>query len=363
MLINRLQEKIGHHVSVIALFDSPTIAGLAHYLGEACPDVVRRVFGPESLSAEHARDADSRSDGAGTRHRPKPRELLVALQPEGSGTPWFMVHPPGGIVVCYQALSQRLGRERPFYGIRSRGLHGEPDLPGRLEEMAEEYVAAIREVQPRGPYLLGGWSAGGLVALEMAQQLLAQGESIRMLALLDTIPETADDPNWADKPGMEYGLDLSLEELSRLGPDRAAPLPLAARLEAGTDRIQRPHAGRPPGPRRPQADLPPSHGADRPLCRPSLPRPDHPDPAVRCAVRGPDSRTTGAGEAWRPTSTSISSPASTTAWSRNRTSRTSPGRSKPACGRSKSRSSLKAKWPCVTPGGRGWPGEKSVLTR
>ena len=126
-------------------------------------------------------------------------------------------------MVCYQALSQRLGRDRPFYGIRSRGLHGEPDLPARLEEMAAEYVAAIREVQPHGPYLLGGWSAGGLVALEMAQQLLAQGESILMLALLDTIPETADDPNWADKPGMEYGLDLSLEELSRLGPDQQLP--------------------------------------------------------------------------------------------------------------------------------------------
>ena len=201
VLINRLQEKIGQHVSVIALFDSPTIAGLAHYLGEACPDVVRRVFGSDSLSGEQAADADSRLERTRARHRPRPRELLVALQPEGSGTPWFMVHPPGGIVVCYQALSQRLGRERPFYGIRSRGLHGEPDLPGRLEEMAAEYVAAIREVQPRGPYLLGGWSAGGLVALEMAQQLRAQGESIRMLALLDTIPESADDPNWADRPG------------------------------------------------------------------------------------------------------------------------------------------------------------------
>jgi hypothetical protein len=131
VLINRLQEKIGHHVSVIALFDSPTIAGLAHYLGEACPDVIRRVFGPESLSGEQAGDAASRSDGAGASHRPTPRELLVALQPEGSETPWFMVHPPGGIVVCYQALAQRLGRERPFYGIRSRGLHGErPPQPG-----------------------------------------------------------------------------------------------------------------------------------------------------------------------------------------------------------------------------------------
>ena len=134
----------------------PTIAGLAHYLGEACPDVVLREFGRESVSGEHiarARFAIGRSRAS---HRPKPRELLVALQPEGTGTPWFMVHPPGGIVLCYQALSQRLDRDRPFYGIRSRGLHDEPDLPGRLEEMAEEYVAAIREVQrartlpPRG---------------------------------------------------------------------------------------------------------------------------------------------------------------------------------------------------------------------
>ena len=223
VLINRLQEKIGHRISVIALFDSPTIAGLAHYMGEACPDVVRRVFGPESLSEEQALGADSRTEATWARHRPKPSELVVAMQPEGSGSPWFMVHPPGGIVVCYQALSQRLGRERPFYGIRSRGLHGEPDLPSRLEEMAEEYVAAIRAFQPNGPYILGGWSAGGLVALEIAQQFLAQGESIRMLALLDTSPETADDPHWADKPGMEYGLDLSLEELSRLGPDKQLP--------------------------------------------------------------------------------------------------------------------------------------------
>jgi thioesterase domain-containing protein len=57
----------------------------------------------------------------------------------------------------------------------------------------------------------------------MAQQLWEQGESIQMLALLDTSPETAEDPNWADAPGIEYGLDLSLKELSRLGPDEQLP--------------------------------------------------------------------------------------------------------------------------------------------
>jgi amino acid adenylation domain-containing protein len=223
VVMARLQEKIGHRVSVIALFDSPTVAGLARELAEAYPDIIRPVFGPESLPTEPGSNAGRPWDETSKARRPKLAELLVRLQPEGSRTPWFMVHPPGGIVVCYHALAQRLSRKRPFYGIRSRGLHGELDLPGRLEEMAEEYVAAIRTVQSCGPYLLGGWSAGGLVALEMAQQFSAQGEEMTMLALLDTIPETVDDPNWADRPGVEYGLDLSLEQLSRLGPDEQLP--------------------------------------------------------------------------------------------------------------------------------------------
>ncbi len=223
VLVNRLQKQIGHRVSVIALFDSPTVAGLAHYLGQACPDVVHRAFGAGSLEAEPALDASSLSEAPPRVIGPGRGSCVVALQPEGAGTPWFMVHPPGGIVVCYQALAQRLGRERPFYGIRSRGLHGEADLPGRLEDMAAEYLAAVKEIQPHGPYLLGGWSAGGLVALEIARQLQVQGESILMLAFLDTIPETTDDPNWADRPGVEYGLDLSLDQLSRLGPDEQLP--------------------------------------------------------------------------------------------------------------------------------------------
>ena len=134
----------------------------------------------------------------------------------------------------------------------------------------------------------GGWSAGDWSLLEMAQQLLAQGESILMLALLDTIAETADDPNWADKPGMEYGLDLSLEELSRLGPDgqlpylwqhalklglidSSVPMQVAHQVLDDLKRIFHHHMT-----------------LDRPLCRPSLPRPDHPDPTVRCAGRRRD---------------------------------------------------------------------------
>jgi hypothetical protein len=164
LLVNRLQEHLGRHVYTVALFDAPTVAGLARHLAEACPEPVGRLFGPGALP-----------EGRGVTAA-RPGDLLVPLQPEGARPPCFLVHPPGGIVVCYQPLAHRLGRAQPFYGIRSRGLHGEQDLPARLEDMAAEYVAAVRGVQATGPYHLGGWSLGGVVALEMAQQLRAQGK-------------------------------------------------------------------------------------------------------------------------------------------------------------------------------------------
>src|SRR5262245_29276875 len=213
VLINRVREKLGDHVSTVALFDSPTVAGLARHLGQACPDAVREAFGASALGEETIL-----SSSLPTAHCPLPTDLVVPLQPEGSRPPCFMVHPPGGIVVCYRALARHLGREQPFYGIRSRGLHDLHNVPDHLEDMAAEYVQAIRSVQPEGPYRLGGWSLGGVVALEMAQQLLAQGQSVALLALLDTSL-----PSGADNSGQEYGLDLTLEELDRLAPDEQLP--------------------------------------------------------------------------------------------------------------------------------------------
>jgi amino acid adenylation domain-containing protein len=226
VLINRVQNKLAEPVSTIGFFESPTIAAMARCLSQACPETIRRVFGPSSL-----RDKLKQQDGSfsslnfGAHGSEFP--LLVPLQPEGSRHPCFMVHPPGGIVVCYRALAHHMGREQPFYGIRSRGLQGEQNLPTRLEDMAAEYVAAIRKVQPEGPYHLGGWSIGGVAAFEMAQQLRAQGQSVGLLAMLDTtIPSGPANRNLveeADQSGREYGLDLTLEELRQLGPDEQLP--------------------------------------------------------------------------------------------------------------------------------------------
>jgi thioesterase domain-containing protein len=110
-----------------------------------------------------------------------------ATQP-GSAAPFFCVHALGGNVLEYRDLARHMGDDRPFYGLQSAGLYGKHAAHTRVEDMAAHYIKEMRELQPDGPYFIGGRSLGGVVAFEMAQQLRAYGEEIGVLALLDTYP-------------------------------------------------------------------------------------------------------------------------------------------------------------------------------
>jgi thioesterase domain-containing protein len=90
----------------------------------------------------------------------------------------------------YANLVNYLSKEQPVYGIKSRGQAG-LDEPASLEEMAARYLDAVRAFQPQGPYYLGGYCFGGNVAYEMARQLELQGESVALVALLDSAPANA----------------------------------------------------------------------------------------------------------------------------------------------------------------------------
>jgi len=89
-------------------------------------------------------------------------------------------------VVRYATLARRLGTDQPLYGLQAQGLTDDRPPHERVEDMATEYLQAIRTVQPAGPYQLAGWSLGGLVAFEMAQQLTRAGETVALLAVFDT---------------------------------------------------------------------------------------------------------------------------------------------------------------------------------
>lgn len=110
---------------------------------------------------------------------------LIALQPRGSKPPFFCVHPASGNVLCYHKLAHYLSDDQPFFGLYDPDIYKEEFPCTAIEEMASRYIEAIRTVQPGGPYLLGGYSFGSIVAFEMAQQLRKQGQQIALLAILD----------------------------------------------------------------------------------------------------------------------------------------------------------------------------------
>jgi thioesterase domain-containing protein/acyl carrier protein len=117
-------------------------------------------------------------------------QSLVSIQPEGSRPPLYLVHSASGNAMSYVALARRLGREQPVYGLQSKGLDPDRKPTARVEDMASEYLEELFAAQPDGPYFLGGWSMGGVVAFEMARQLTAQGKSVAPLVIIDSTIQT-----------------------------------------------------------------------------------------------------------------------------------------------------------------------------
>ncbi len=110
---------------------------------------------------------------------------LVPIQPGGSKPPFFCVHGGGGNVLIYRQLARHLGADYPFYGLQARGLDESDDYLTTIEEMAESYLREIRELQPEGPYYLGGFCMGGQVAVEIAQRLVRDGQQVNLLFVID----------------------------------------------------------------------------------------------------------------------------------------------------------------------------------
>jgi acyl transferase domain-containing protein/thioesterase domain-containing protein len=104
----------------------------------------------------------------------------------GGGTPLFIVAGMFGNVLNLRALAQRLSPDRPVWGLQARGLFGDAAPHATLAEAATSCIEEIRQIQPQGPYLVAGFSGGGLTALEIARQLQADGESVARLVMLDT---------------------------------------------------------------------------------------------------------------------------------------------------------------------------------
>jgi thioesterase domain-containing protein len=173
-LITRIRDTFQVDLSLRRLFETPTIAAVANFIDD-----------PRGQTGNARADLSVGKNVAANTSPIPPH--LITLQPEGAKgvRPLFLIHPLAGLVFPYYELALHLGPDQPVYGLQSIGIAGEASPLNQIEAMAGHYLTAIRQVQPEGPYQLAGWSFGGKVALEMAQQLQKGGESVALLAIID----------------------------------------------------------------------------------------------------------------------------------------------------------------------------------
>jgi thioesterase domain-containing protein len=119
---------------------------------------------------------------------------LVLLKPGAERPPVFIAHGIGGSIIDFVPLARRIQVRRPIYGMQVRGIDGDEEPLERVEDMAQYYLEAIKRLQPDGPYFLIGYSLGGQVVLEMAQRLCAKGDTVSLLAIIDSYPHSANLP-------------------------------------------------------------------------------------------------------------------------------------------------------------------------
>jgi amino acid adenylation domain-containing protein len=191
-----IESRLGVSIELFELFENGTILHLANH--------VRSMRGAHGLIVEEPlqRKASVSSRGSWlTRwtgrllrrspqrrspHRVDPANLLKELSRDGAGRPVFLVQAATGGVLCYASLVSSMKGDRPIYGLNAPGeILAEPIS---VESMAELYIQAIKRVQPQGPYTLGGWSLGGVTAYEIARKLSEAGDSIELVAMLDSYP-------------------------------------------------------------------------------------------------------------------------------------------------------------------------------
>jgi thioesterase domain-containing protein/acyl carrier protein len=152
-LFAEIEKEFGKALPLSCLLHAPTVAQMARLLEE---------------------------EGSGSDWKP-----LVPINASGTRPPIFLIHGAEGNILMYRDLAKHLGADQPVFGIQSKGLDNKTAINGNFEEVAGDYLEAIKRQQPQGPYFIGGYCLGGTLALEIAQQLMRKGDAIGLLFMIE----------------------------------------------------------------------------------------------------------------------------------------------------------------------------------
>ncbi len=210
-LLGKVREHTGVRVALADLVPSPTFATLTRLALLPAP-TESAGSGPGAGPTPDRAAVPGPVSGPEGRSDTSPAGALLRLhEPAQAGPrpPLFLAAPGTGTSLCYRNLAPLLGENQPVYGLDAVGLHDDGEPFDRFEATARHNLTLLRSVQPHGPYRLGGWSAGAMVAHEMARQLLAQGERVEPLLCVDGfLPYTWGLPLGV-RPGLLAGTLLS----------------------------------------------------------------------------------------------------------------------------------------------------------
>ena len=183
-----VRKRFGVSLPLSTLFERPSIRPLAKLLDSQSP---------QKQTAASVLNGSTEASASRTEY-----SSLVPIQPIGERPAFYCAAGMGGNPLNLRALAIQMGIDQPFYGLQPQGLDGMSKLHQTVPEMATHYIVEIRRKQPNGPYYLGGYSGGGVVAFEMAKQLVAQGEQIGALVFLDSPAPGVELPSIVGKFGM-----------------------------------------------------------------------------------------------------------------------------------------------------------------
>ncbi|MDX3128255.1 amino acid adenylation domain-containing protein [Streptomyces europaeiscabiei] len=180
-LAEGIRAKLGVDLPIRALFDCPTPRLIAARLSRTTPVGVAAVSVPGAAGS-----CGAHSGAAGSDAVLAPWEPVLALRSQGSRPPLFCVHPVVGDGFGYAGLLRSLGPDQPVYALQGIGRAGGRERPDSMGALAAEYAGRIRAIRPHGPYRLLGWSFGGVLVHEIAVQLRESGETVDLVAMMDS---------------------------------------------------------------------------------------------------------------------------------------------------------------------------------